>query len=126
MSRYFRSENIRRRRLPSGRKRKPAGRPKRISQEHEEKVFLAVNLLWGEPEVGKGVDELRRSFRNSPAFVLKIRNVKPWLLHSERGREFMALVMRHGYAQPNVFNLYRRYANWYFRQEVNRADQATP
>jgi hypothetical protein len=70
---------------------------------------------------------LRKSFATIPTFVLKIRNVKPWLLRSERGQAFIALAVRHGYFEANVFNLYRRYANWYFKQEVAaHAHQATP
>lgn len=126
MTRYFSTEFFGKK-LKETKARKPrkaAGRPRRFSAKREEDFFHVANLMWGMPEVGKGADNIRANYRQNPDATLKLRNVKGWLLRSEAGQKFIALAMRHGYETSNCFNLYRRYAHWYFRQEADHANQA--
>lgn len=68
-----------------------------------------------------------QAFRN-PEFKMGLKNVKPWLQHSARGQQFIVLAKQHAYTDSNMGNLYRRYVNWYFHNEVTNGkpdEQAT-
>ncbi len=98
--------------------RRPPGRPRHIAKDHELRFFQALVLLWGRPEIGKESAMTLENFRRNPEFKMGLKNVKPWLRQSARGQAFIELALKHNYHMPNMGNLYRRYTNWYFHNEV--------
>ena len=94
-------------------------------------MFLAINLVWGLPDV-RDYDLLKAGFMRDPYRQVRFRNLANWLRYNAQGKAFAEAAAKFGYVLPvltgrrntagNVGNFYNRYCTWYMRQEAIRAN----